>query len=104
MAMATATAAAAGRNDSRWSMSELRSGAPLCSLGWLYPCSVRFPSASTSGNLLDRLTVRHLQFRSFSGLAALNPLISVDSGNASSYEYNFTIVDSGGRINANETW
>ncbi|CAM8915959.1 unnamed protein product [Rhodiola kirilowii] len=100
MAMATATAAAAGRNDSRWSMSALRSALPCVVSAGSTPCSVRFPSASTRRNLAGPSNRKTSAIRSFSGLAALNPLLSVDSGECSSYEYNFTIVDSGGRIYA----
>uniref|UniRef100_A0A7N0RGD2 Large ribosomal subunit protein bL17c n=1 Tax=Kalanchoe fedtschenkoi TaxID=63787 RepID=A0A7N0RGD2_KALFE len=82
---------------SRWSMSSLRSALPCVVSARVSPASFRFPSRRTLSVSSNRLA---FPIPSFSGLSASNPLLSLDSAECSSYEHNFTIVDSGGRIYA----
>lgn len=66
--------------DSRWSMSTLKSALPCVTSSVRTPCSVRFPSTSSRRAGVVSFKSNAFAIGSFSGLAAFNPMLSVDSG------------------------
>lgn len=104
MAMAMASlATATSHNDTRWSMSTLKSALPCMFSSSPTQASVQFPVQRR------RLSLSHSQsnrkcipqpLRSFSGLSPLNHLLSISSPDCDGFDQNFTTVEGMSRISA----